>query len=159
MRLWLFCWLMLIVGLGCGGDDGDGTNVGPGNQGFGNGPTGWGSGEGGGTPEGGGGSVPGTETPSEEGGETPIDDPTEGDSYLGYPSAELGVVILGPTAQDSVSLQNGTIQVSGILFKEATSIKVSCSCGDVDASVGTFWSSPPLSLLEGDEYNRITKLL
>ena len=71
--------------------------------------------------------------------------------YASFPSAEVGVSILSPSPFSSVSLQKGSIALSGIAFGPVKSMKVSCDCGDeFDVSPAAFWGSPPVTLKEGD---------
>jgi hypothetical protein len=72
-----------------------------------------------------------------------------------FPSGELGISIIGPSAADSVAVQNAVVSINGLVFGEADTITITCSCGPAVEGAGSpYWGSPPLSLSTGD--NEIT---
>lgn len=94
---------------------------------------------------------------STDGGSIPVGDVGSGPGVGGkeFPSAELGLKIIGPSGAESVAVQNAVVSINGLVFGEADTITVSCSCGaPVEASGSPFWGSPPLNLTPGD--NEIT---
>lgn len=145
-----------------GGSGGDGTgateqdgSMGPG---FGGGPSHDGGSTGGdGTGGGSGGADAGTGGGSTDGGTLPTGDAssTPGVGGKEFPAAELGVKIIGPSSADSVAIQNAVVSINGLVFGNASSISVVCSCGQTVEGAGSpFWGSPPLNLTVGD--NEIT---
>jgi len=125
-----------------GGETGFGTGGGTGEE------TGFGTGE-----------ETGEETGDESGGTTGTELPPDAEDYSGFPSEELGILIVGPSAESGVTLQNSTIQISGVLFGDAAAIVVECGgCGSEQVELGTYWSSPPLTLQPGDNEITVTAI-
>ena len=88
-------------------------------------------------------------------GETPGDDDANGsDPQIddhGFPSPELYLQIVGPSAQDYVSTGGGITYLAGILFGEADQIVWQSSTGQSGtAHGGRFWKTGPITLEPGD---------
>ena len=94
------------------------------------------------------------------GGDTGTDGATDGtqpttppfDGIVGFPSQELNLQIIGPSARDNAATGGAITYVAGILFGDAKDITWQSSTGQSGEATGGggFWKTGPITLNPGD---------
>ena len=98
-----------------------------------------------------------TGTDSEAGGASSDDGGSSFDGILGFPSDELFIQIIGPSADSIVTSGGGITYLAGILFGTADTISWTSTTGSSGVAEGNrFWSTGPVTLSPGNNTITVT---